>query len=480
MDVLMTSIPAAQSGTTNGTSTGKGASSATSTVESFSALLAGQTGQENVPVSDGQPTDTELSLSMMLQMLQSLVNPIQPTVDQGVAAQSEDTTLPEMLIEAMNSNSALTDKLLQDPKLKKWVENADELLAALGNTTSTTNVGLPTLLKQPTSDSLKVQNTLLTLNALAKQQPDNPILKFLTEDLANTIEPLLPEIFAELKKTQNLDLGVASNSTEGSNESNVSTKKESSLLSKVTQHKYINKRDTEQTAQNDLNVSLQAAQPKQERFALKNVPISIIEQSRASEESTVQLVDLPTDAEPTANTFITIADLQKAQQPTPTVDKNTLPVVTAANFTEEMTAHVLKNMKITLSEGFSEAKLSLFPKNLGHIDVKISMHDGQLYAQFAADSLAGKQMLESQLPQLRQALLTQGLQVEKLEVTQSQTMSSSMFQEQRQPQTFNQSQRQPKNRSNQIEIETIDFNEDLEQMTQVRNKVNGSSFDVTA
>ena len=51
------------------------------------------------------------------------------------------------------------------------------------------------------------------------------------------------------------------------------------------------------------------------------------------------------------------------------------------------------------------------------------MQDGQLFAQFAADSLAGKQMLESQLPQLRQALLTQGLQVEKLEVTQSQNMS---------------------------------------------------------
>ena len=68
-----------------------------------------------------------------------------------------------------------------------------------------------------------------------------------------------------------------------------------------------------------------------------------------------------------------------------------------------MTEHVLKNMKITMAEGFSEAKLSLFPKILGHVDVKISMQDGQLIAQFAADSLAGKQMLESQLPQLRQA-----------------------------------------------------------------------------
>ena len=218
-------------------------------------------------------------------------------------------------------------------------------------------------------------------------------------------------------------------------------------------------------------VNVQVSQMKQDRFALKNVPSVMLEPTiQLAEEVALPLVDLPIEADVSATPIVTIGDLQKLQQAALSVEKSTPPVITAANFTEEMTAHVLKNMKITISEGFSEAKLSLFPKNLGHIDVKISMHDGQLFAQFAADSLAGKQMLESQLPQLRQALLSQGLQVEKLEVTQSNQMSSGMFQEQRQPQTFNQSNRQSKNRSNSIDVEALGFSDDVEQAEQFKVK----------
>ncbi|MNR28327.1 hypothetical protein D3C85_1456460 [compost metagenome] len=74
----------------------------------------------------------------------------------------------------------------------------------------------------------------------------------------------------------------------------------------------------------------------------------------------------------------------------------------------------------------------------------------------------------------------QGLQVEKLEVTQSETMSSNMFQEQRQSQGFNQSNRQSKDQSNEIEMDALDFKEDMEQLAQIRNNANGNSFDVTA
>ncbi|KRE56621.1 flagellar hook-length control protein FliK [Paenibacillus sp. Soil750] len=475
MDVQMTSAPVAQPGATTA---GKASSKGSGTTDSFSALLSDQTAQENVPTVEGQPTETELSMSMMLQMLQSLVMPIQTEVAQESNLTSSDGTLPELLIEAMNSNPELADKLLQDPKVKKWFDDAEDLLAALSNTTNPLASGNLAMLQQPTkhSMSLKAQNTLLTLSALSKQQPDNPILNFLNSELASTIQPLLPEILAGVGNAQKITGNDVSSSSIESNLPVTGAKEHTSSNGRIASNKYINK-----SLDNSLSVNLQSLQPKQEKFAIKHIPFVVAEQSKDISESTIlPLVDLPLETSTGTNSIVTIGDLQKSQQVTIVADKTPVPVLTAANFTEEMTTHVLKNMKITMSEGFSEAKLSLFPKNLGHVDVKISMHDGQLFAQFAADTLAGKQMLESQLPQLRQALLTQGLQVEKLEVTQSQNMSSNMFQEQRQPQTFNQSQRQPKNRSGEIEVDAIEFKEDMEQIAQLRNHANGNSFDVIA
>jgi flagellar hook-length control protein FliK len=428
-------------------------------------------------LGDVQQSESELSMSMMLQMLQSLVMPMQTDVAQE---SSSDGNLPELLIEAMNGNPELADKLLQDPKVKKWFDDAEDLLAALSNTTNPLAAGNLAMWQQPTNNSLslKAQNTLLTLSALSKQQPDNPILNFLNSELASTIQPLLPEIIAGVGKAQEITVSdVFSSSTVPV----TGAKEHTSLNGRIASNKYINKRDNDLSLDNSLSVNLQSLQPKQEKFAIKLIPIVVTDQSKEASESTIgPLVDLPIEATTGTNSIVTIGDLQKSQQVTIVADKTPVPVLTAANFTEEMTTHVLKNMKITMSEGFSEAKLSLFPKNLGHVDVKISMHDGQLFAQFAADTLAGKQMLESQLPQLRQALLTQGLQVEKLEVTQSQNMSSNMFQEQRQPQTFNQSQRQPKNSSGEIEVDAIEFKDDMEQIAQLRNHANGNSFDVIA
>ncbi|MGO4498737.1 flagellar hook-length control protein FliK [Paenibacillus sp. 2RAB27] len=484
MDVQMTSAPVTQTGATASTTTGKATSKGNGTTDSFSALLSDQTAQEKVPMVEGQPSETELSMSMMLQMLQSLVMPIQTDVAQESKVTSSDGTLPELLLEAMNSNPELADKLLQDPKVKKWFVDAEDLLAALSNTPNPLAAGNLAMWQQPTTNSLslKAQNTLLTLSALSKQQPDNPILNFLNTELASTIQPLLPEVIAEVGRAQKIiTVDDVSSSSIESNVPVTGAKEHTSPNGRIASNKYISKRDNDSSLDNSLSVNLQSLQPKQEKFAIKHIPFVVTKQSNDVSESTIlPLVDLPIETTTGTNSIVTIGDLQKSQQVTIVADKTPVPVLTTANFTEEMTTHVLKNMRITMSEGFSEAKLSLFPKNLGHVDVKISMHDGQLFAQFAADTLAGKQMLESQLPQLRQALLTQGLQVEKLEVTQSQNMSSNMFQEQRQPQSFNQSQRQPKNRSSEIEVDATQFKEDMEQIAQLRIHTNGNSFDVIA
>jgi flagellar hook-length control protein FliK len=479
MDVQMPTVP---TGNTASTPTGKASTTETATKDtSFNQVLDGQIVQESAS-GDVNATDPALSLNMLLQMLQSLVLPLQGAAVQQVQQRTEDQPLPEMLLEAMNSNPALAEQLLQDPNVKKWFEDAEQLLSTLGDVQSNAAFALPNGLNLQPADTLNLQaqNTLLTLTTLTKQQPDNPILKFLNQDLLSTIGPLLPDLMATLKGSTSITAATTNTSKtiEGLVEG---SKSDTSSADRTSHVKQAKKFGVEQKIDGDSFTFVQPTKSKLELLAIKNVlHAPVIESTTTSEESLVDLVDLPTETATATNTIVTIGDLQKSQQASIAVDKVPTATINAANFTEEMTEHVLKNMKITMAGGFSEAKLSLFPKNLGHIDVRISMQDGQLIAQFAADSLAGKQMLESQLPQLRQALQTQGLQVEKLEVTQNQNMQSSMFQDQRQQQTFGQSQRQSKNGSSNYDEDSLDFNQEIENVAQIRTAVNGNSFDVIA
>lgn len=109
------------------------------------------------------------------------------------------------------------------------------------------------------------------------------------------------------------------------------------------------------------------------------------------------------------------------------------PSVPVEQFAKQMSGFVVSKMDIIKLQGVSEAKISLYPQHLGQVDVKIMIQNGQLTAQFMTEHAMAKDFLEQQMSQLRVALQTQGLQVEKLEVTQSASLTSHMSQEGRQP-----------------------------------------------
>ncbi|WP_313641375.1 flagellar hook-length control protein FliK, partial [Paenibacillus sp.] len=95
--------------------------------------------------------------------------------------------------------------------------------------------------------------------------------------------------------------------------------------------------------------------------------------------------------------------------------------VPVQQFAQEMTGFITGKLEIVQKGGVAEATISLFPENLGQVDVKITMQNGHLVAQFMTEHAGAKDMLEQQMNQLRAALQSQGLQVEKLEVTQNNT-----------------------------------------------------------
>ncbi|REK76510.1 flagellar hook-length control protein FliK [Paenibacillus paeoniae] len=93
--------------------------------------------------------------------------------------------------------------------------------------------------------------------------------------------------------------------------------------------------------------------------------------------------------------------------------------VLADNFADTMNGLIVQKFNVRAVDGMSEAKLKLFPEQLGQVDVRISMQNGVLTALFQTDTSKAKDLLENQMAQLRAALQAQGLNVEKLEVTQS-------------------------------------------------------------
>ncbi|GAB2721930.1 flagellar hook-length control protein FliK [Paenibacillus thermoaerophilus] len=120
--------------------------------------------------------------------------------------------------------------------------------------------------------------------------------------------------------------------------------------------------------------------------------------------------------------------------------------VPVKDFAAEMANWMSGRWRASPDGSVQEARISLTPQHLGHVDVKITIHHGQLVAQFVADNPASREMLESQLSTLRAALNSQGILVEKLEVVQSGAASANLFQG-RGEQSFQQRQQQQQSRS---------------------------------
>ncbi|MBW4083247.1 flagellar hook-length control protein FliK [Paenibacillus sp. S150] len=101
--------------------------------------------------------------------------------------------------------------------------------------------------------------------------------------------------------------------------------------------------------------------------------------------------------------------------------------VPVPQFAQEMESFITGKLDIVKKGGVAEATITLFPENLGQVDVKITMQNGHLVASFLTEHAAAKDMLEQQMSQLRSALQSHGLQVEKLEVTQNNTPLQAQY-----------------------------------------------------
>ncbi|MGE7917862.1 flagellar hook-length control protein FliK [Viridibacillus sp. NPDC093762] len=148
-------------------------------------------------------------------------------------------------------------------------------------------------------------------------------------------------------------------------------------------------------------------------------------EASANESVTTSVATTLTETKGTANTTVTLTlPTNKASQ--------------AETFVKEFQA-IMNRSQISNAQGMTKLLIKLYPENLGTIRVELVQKDGVMTARLLASTAIGKEMLDSQLNSLKQGLVNQNIQLDRIDVTQA--LSDANRQEKGQHQ-FNQSFKQ--------------------------------------
>lgn len=80
---------------------------------------------------------------------------------------------------------------------------------------------------------------------------------------------------------------------------------------------------------------------------------------------------------------------------------------------------IFKRSSFGQTDGTNRLLIKLYPEHLGQVRIELLQVNGIMTARILASTALGKDMLESQLHQLRSAFLQQNLQVERIDVSQT-------------------------------------------------------------
>lgn len=108
--------------------------------------------------------------------------------------------------------------------------------------------------------------------------------------------------------------------------------------------------------------------------------------------------------------------LQNLTQNAETIQTDAPEVTAAAQQTSEIMDQIMEYMKVQIKPEMTQLEMQLHPESLGNVHVHIASKEGVITAQFTAQNETVKAALESQIVQLKESFLEQGVKVEQIEV----------------------------------------------------------------
>lgn len=130
-----------------------------------------------------------------------------------------------------------------------------------------------------------------------------------------------------------------------------------------------------------------------------------------------QQVQMTKQSETSSNEMVTPQTVQTK----PDTFQVTLPTAKSAQseaLLKEMQA-IINRAQISNAQGITRLTIKLYPENLGTIRIELVQNDGVLTARLLASTAHGREMLDSQAHQLKQAFVQQNIQVDRLDIAQS-------------------------------------------------------------
>ncbi|QOV10819.1 flagellar hook-length control protein FliK [Viridibacillus arvi] len=193
-----------------------------------------------------------------------------------------------------------------------------------------------------------------------------------------------------------------------------------------------------------LNQELQVFQVKEWMAALSTKVEQLLNQASSSQRPLVKSKDVQplminlTDASANESVTTTLTETKGTANTTVTLTLPTNKASQAETFVKEFQA-IMNRSQTSNAQGMTKLLIKLYPENLGTIRVELVQKDGVMTARLLASTALGKEMLDSQLNSLKQGLVNQNIQLDRIDVAQA--LSDASRQEKGQNQ-FNQSFKQ--------------------------------------
>ncbi|MGP0575622.1 flagellar hook-length control protein FliK [Paenibacillus peoriae] len=407
------------SSTTASTATAAGATTGAFNQTLTQMMTGGQTGSAGTD-ANGSP------LVMVL-----------PLIATGESTEAPTEPLAETLAPLLQNLEKLDDQVAADPALlatlQAWIQQVQQFLQGDGTNQqlnggeTTEATGLAALAANPATLRFALQDALSQLANVAEQASGDQksqvaqLLQSLQSATAGTGAISDEQWNGVMKAVELADGGDSQTVQPSANRANGTQP----VATATTDKQVV--ASQQQASQGETNQQGSEGQRSSTNILVQSaVKTTVTDEASAFVDATEQADSTATDNQ---TPVITTAGQLSVQTQGTTPSAPAQPVVHVRQFAKEMTEFVVQKLDIVKHTGLTEATIMLRPDHLGQLEVKLTMQNGHLVAQFMTEHSGAKDLLEQQMSQLRSSLQSQGIQVDKVEVTHNESLSSHMYQD---------------------------------------------------
>lgn len=360
-----------------------------------------------------------------------------PLIATGESAEAPTEPLVETLAPLLQNLEKLDDQVAADPALlatlQAWIQQVQQFLQGDGTNQQLNGgetaemTGLTALAANPATLRFALQDALSQLANVAEQASGDQksqvaqLLQSLQSATTGTGAISDEQWNGVMKAVELADGGDSQAVQPSANRANGTQ----TVATATTDKQVV--ASQQQASQGETNQQGSDGQRSSTNLHVQSaVKTTVTDEASAFVDATEQADSTATDSQ---TPVITTAGQLTVQAQGTTPSAPAQPVVHVRQFAKEMTDFVVQKLDIVKHTGLTEATIMLRPDHLGQLEVKLTMQNGHLVAQFMTEHSGAKDLLEQQMSQLRASLQSQGIQVDKVEVTHNESLSSHMYQD---------------------------------------------------